>query len=309
MTRDILSRRQILGIGGTAGVGGIGVVGYVTDNPVHRSDIERFDTRRLDGTPAVGTLWYSEYQSGSELPEASVTHLLGVQYTGIDESTTDHTFDVFGVVIGRRSTLFGERTLVEPRFLGVRGENESGTTAWDSGEVPYVRGGPLRPPETVADALPLPPERLDDEASIRRLIEDGRFPRADTNDANRTDRLWTDFRLSGALLDRYDGEHDGRLTRAGLLYGLHGTPDSVADATPPSKRIDELYSSDPGYEGRGELYSWTPGDTLAHVVRYKRLYVSPGDGRYRLRVAQLVPRPGLLGRPWIETGLVIDFPE
>ncbi|WP_323171675.1 hypothetical protein [Natrialba sp. PRR66] len=309
MTRDTLSRRQLLGIGGAAGVGGIGVVGYVTDNPVHRSDIEQFDTRRLDTTPEVGTLWYSEYQSGSELPEASVTHLLGVQYTGIDESTTDRMFDVFGVVIGRRSTLFGERTLVEPRFLGVRGENASGTTAAASVESPYVRGGPLWPPETVADALPLSPAQLDDEAAIRRLIEDGRFPGANTNDANRTDRLWTDFRLSGALLDRYEGEHDRQLTRAGLLYGLHRTPDSVANVTPPSKRIDELYSLDPGYEGPGELYSWTPGDTLAHAVRYKRLYVSPGDGRYRLRIAQLVPRPGLLGQPWIETGLIIDFPE
>ncbi|MGQ3720540.1 hypothetical protein [Natrialba aegyptia] len=35
----------------------------------------------------------------------------------------------------------------------------------------------------------------------------------------------------------------------------------------------------------------------------------PDNGRHRLRVAQLVPRPDLLGQPCIETGLIIDFPE
>lgn len=280
----------------------------MTDNPVHRSDIERFETRRLDATPRAGTFWYGEYQSGSELPEASVTHLLGVQYAGVSEDDAEHTVDVLGVVIGRRSTLFGTEPLVEPRFLGVRGIGGSGTTAWDSGDSLSVRGGPVQPPEAVADALPLDRDRLDDEAAIRRLIEDGRFPYAEPDDGNREERVRTDRRLSGTLCERYDGRHDERLTQAGLLYGLHGTPDEIARATPPSERLDELYSFDPGYAASGELYSWRPDDVVAHVARCNRLYVHPADGRCRFRVAQLVPRPRLLGTAWIETGLEIDFP-
>ena len=298
MVPDPLTRRQVLGIAGAAGISGIGVTGYVTDNPVHRSTVKQFDERRLDSTPDPGTFWYSEYRSGSDLPAANVTHLTGVQYRGRrgarEPPHDDRWFDVFGVVIGRRSTLLGTGPLVGPRFLGVRGVGSSVTTAWDGGDVPYIRGGPLRTAETVADALPLQRTQLDDEGAIQRLVEQRQFPGA--NEARNRERLRADIQLSGALLDRYDGEHDGRLTRAGLLYGLHGTGAGASKGTPK-------------YENRGELYSWRPGTVLAHVVRYRGLWVTPDDGRCRVKIAQGVPRPSLLGQPRIESGLVIDFPK
>lgn len=292
MSEKTLTRRQVLALAGGTGVGGLGVAGYVTDNPLHRTTIERFETRHLETTPLEDTFWLTETRLDSALPAAAATHLTGVRYRGVDEETDERHFDVFGVVFGQQSSLLGEGALVGPRVLAVRGVGSSGTISWDSGDVPYVRGGPLKSPAAVADALSLTSATLNDEAVLRQRIEADRFPGTDTT--RETTRLWTDFELSQSLLARSTYEHD-RLTQAGLLYGLHGISEDVVDATPE-------------YEGRGEQYSWIPGTVTGHVVRYTRLAVVPDDGRCRLKVAQAIPRPSILGQPQIETGLLLNFP-
>lgn len=282
MNTDGISRRHLLATGATLGTG---TLAYATDNPLHRSDVERVTIRRADGSPDPGTFWYAEHVPA--VPEATLTQLVGVRYRGL--ARDGHRFDVLVVAIGRRTSVFGDGPLVTAHSMGVRGRGGSATVGADEGTTDSLDSGVVESPERIASATDLRREDIDDQDVLADHVGDG-SPFGDARDLSTVDRLLTRYETG-----RDDGGHE-RLTRAGLLYGLVTATTSAAARTP-------------AFEGRGETYRCDTGDVLAHVMRYRALSLSPAEDRVGLKAASVVPRPSLVGTPEFEGGLVVTWPR
>lgn len=276
-----LTRRQLLG-GGAAVTAG--AFAYGTDNPVHRSSVAETAARSADEPPEPGASWTAVHSP--DLPGADVTQLVGVRYIGDDVGSAKEVgVDVLAVAVGRRSTPFGSGGLLDTHRLGVRGTGASGTRGIDSGHGWKLASGPVRPPDSVADATGLDPAALDDPDAVReRVLPDGE-PKADR-----------DLALARPLLAAAEGSPSAdRLTLAGVVHAVQ------TDDTRARKGTRK-------YEGGGEAYRWPLDGVVAHAVRYRQLYVYVNDGRAGLKVASAVPRPSLLGSPRIEGALSVSFP-
>lgn len=280
-----LTRRRLLAGAATAAVGGFGAFAYGTDNPLHRSSVTETATRSADEPPEPGASWSAVHSP--DLPDADVTQLVGVRYLGEDiGSTMEVGVDVLAVAVGRRSTPSGSRGLLDTHRLGVRGTGTSGTRGIDSGHGWKLASGPVRPPDSVADATGLDPAALDDPDAVReRVLPD------DESEADR------DLALARSLLAATEGSPPAdRLTLAGVVHALRTDKTRAREGTPK-------------YEGGGETYRWLLDEVVAHAVRYRDLYVYVNDGRAGLKVGSAVPRPSLLGSPRIEGALAVSFPS
>ncbi|WEL20235.1 hypothetical protein [Halorhabdus sp. BNX81] len=283
------TRRQVLAGAGAVGASGLGFLGYSTDNPVHRSSIDRTETRQVSHDPDVGEVWVGNFQFGERLPEMDLTQLIGVQYGGRD-SHDYRFFDVIGVTITHGNS-GADRPSFDRHWLDIGSRETRLLTPVDPLDYDSIQGGALVSPAVITENLPIERGQLDDPSVIMDLITSGTF--TGTTGLRGNEHVERDLELIDAFLNHYSPERSDRLTRTGLLYALH--KDQTTD-----------YDGHPDAESeRG--YLWHCDSVAAHVVQYEGFFLEPSSSTYQFNVSQRIPRPSILGDPTVESTLSIEI--
>ncbi len=285
-----ITRRQLLAASGAIGATGFGLLGYASDNPIHRSSVKRTATRQVSHTPDPGALWAADFQFGDRLSTMDLTQLIGVQYRG-RASGDNLLFDVIGVTI-KKDESGADGQPLHRHWLSVSGSEEVGLIMYFTGKGNNIQGGILVPPAVLAENLPVERTQLDNSSVVRDLIRRGMF--TGRSRWHPKDDVKGDFRLVDTLLNRRSPERHDRLTRAGLLYALY-------------KEQTTAWHGGEDVEPVGNRYRWDLDNVTAHVVRYRGVEVIPADNTFRLNIAQSIPRPSMLGDPTAKSTLAIEI--